>query len=240
MWFLSGGVGSPDAFGDGAPEGEGPERKVWTLRVSWPFKIIGAPKGRHAQVSKDPKAGLLLLGSGDRLLYFNAEAAQVLEYPEEPGEIKASDRHLAERIRSVSLNNGAPNQLHMTYEFISGQRHYLCRVFDLESKGKNSGVPVRAILIERAQHGSALVSRMIEQFHLTRREAESVKLLLEGLSSKEIAQRMRISPNTVKAFLRLAGIKMGVSTRSGIIGKIFHSFVEFRALDVCKELPQAT
>ena len=31
---------------------------------------------------------------------------------------------------------------------------------------------------------------------------------------------MHISPNTVKAFLRLVMVKMDVSTRSGIIGKI--------------------
>ena len=43
--------------------------------------------------------------------------------------------------------------------------------------------------------------------------------LLEGLTSKQIAERMSISTNTVKAFLRLIMIKMDVSTRSGIVGK---------------------
>jgi DNA-binding CsgD family transcriptional regulator len=55
---------------------------------------------------------------------------------------------------------------------------------------------------------------------LTQREQETVKLLLQGLTSKEIAGRMGISANTVKAFVRLVMIKMGVSTRSGIAGKI--------------------
>ena len=45
-------------------------------------------------------------------------------------------------------------------------------------------------------------------------------MLLQGLTSKEIAVRMGISPNTVKAFLRLVMVKMGVSTRSGIVGRI--------------------
>jgi DNA-binding CsgD family transcriptional regulator len=58
------------------------------------------------------------------------------------------------------------------------------------------------------------------QFGLTRREQETIQLLLQGLTSKEIAERMGISPNTVKAFLRLVMVKMGVSTRSGIVGKI--------------------
>jgi DNA-binding CsgD family transcriptional regulator len=40
------------------------------------------------------------------------------------------------------------------------------------------------------------------------------------LTSKEIATRLEISPNTVKAFVRLVMVKMGVTTRSGIVGKL--------------------
>jgi DNA-binding CsgD family transcriptional regulator len=64
------------------------------------------------------------------------------------------------------------------------------------------------------------LTEIAERFGLTARERETVQYLLEGLTSKEIAQRMKISPNTVKAFLRLVMVKMGVSTRSGIIGRI--------------------
>jgi DNA-binding CsgD family transcriptional regulator len=44
--------------------------------------------------------------------------------------------------------------------------------------------------------------------------------LLRGLTSKEIAQEMSISPNTVKAFLHSVMTKMGVSTRAGLIGRV--------------------
>jgi hypothetical protein len=50
-----------------------------------------------------------------------------------------------------------------------------------------------------------------------------VEFLLQGLTSKEIATRMQISPNTVKAFVRLVMVKMKVSTRSGITGKVVGS-----------------
>ena len=55
---------------------------------------------------------------------------------------------------------------------------------------------------------------------LTPGEREFLEQLANGYAYKEIAERMKISPNTVKAFLRLVMVKMGVSTRSGIIGKI--------------------
>jgi len=50
---------------------------------------------------------------------------------------------------------------------------------------------------------------------------EALEYLIQGLTSKEIAERMHISVNTVKAFLRLIMVKMGVTTRSGIVGMLF-------------------
>jgi len=55
---------------------------------------------------------------------------------------------------------------------------------------------------------------------LTDREHEVLKEIAAGLTSKEVAQRMNISPNTVKVFLRMIMMKMGVSTRSGVIAKL--------------------
>jgi DNA-binding CsgD family transcriptional regulator len=75
-------------------------------------------------------------------------------------------------------------------------------------------------MIERKSSGSATIAEISERFGLTAREQETVQFLRQGFTSKEIAQRMNISPNTVKAFIRLVMVKMGVSTRSGIIGKV--------------------
>ena len=77
-----------------------------------------------------------------------------------------------------------------------------------------------AIILERNATGSVVLGEAAKQFELTEREQETVQMLLQGLTSKEIAARMGISPNTVKAFLRLVMVKMGVSTRSGIVGRI--------------------
>jgi len=65
-----------------------------------------------------------------------------------------------------------------------------------------------------------LLSQVGKQFNLTQREQEVLEYLLQGMKSKEIANRMNLSPNTVRAFLRLIMIKTGVSSRSAIVGKI--------------------
>ncbi len=64
---------------------------------------------------------------------------------------------------------------------------------------------------------------MVEQFRLTPREREIALLLTEGLTSKEIAQRLEISPYTVKGYLNFLMRKLGVTTRSGIVGILGNS-----------------
>ncbi len=77
------------------------------------------------------------------------------------------------------------------------------------------------MLLERdTANGHSALTEISAQFGLTQREGETVEFLLQGLTSKEIATRMKISANTVKAFIRLIMVKMNVSTRSGIAGKV--------------------
>jgi DNA-binding CsgD family transcriptional regulator len=64
------------------------------------------------------------------------------------------------------------------------------------------------------------LSQVCQQFKLTQREREVLEYLLQGMSSKVIANRMNLSPSTVKAFLRLIMIKTGASSRSAMVGKI--------------------
>ena len=105
-------------------------------------------------------------------------------------------------------------------EFRSGRRRYCCRAFAVEARTNGSSHPCIAVLLERDPSGSIPLSEVSQQFGLTRRERDALEHLLQGLSSKEIADRMNVSPNTVKAFLRLVMIKMGVSSRSAIMAKI--------------------
>lgn len=64
---------------------------------------------------------------------------------------------------------------------------------------------------------------VITEFKLSRREAQVFELLAEGLTDKEIANRLNISPSTVKAHVRLIGQKVGRSTRAGIVGKVLRA-----------------
>jgi DNA-binding CsgD family transcriptional regulator len=107
-------------------------------------------------------------------------------------------------------------------QFKSARRTYHCRFFPLHLAGNDHAPnhPAFVLLLERSTNEATELAEICMRFRLTPREQETVELLFEGLTSKEIANRMKISPNTVKVFLRLVMVKLGVSTRSGIIGKI--------------------
>ena len=72
----------------------------------------------------------------------------------------------------------------------------------------------------KEKHLQRLILQTSQEFHLTHREQEVLRLLIMGLTNKEIAARMGISANTVKGFVHLVMLKMGTSGRSGIVAKV--------------------
>jgi DNA-binding CsgD family transcriptional regulator len=164
--------------------------------------------------------GILLLDPTTLKLYaFNPEALQILAYPANPLTLKQLSTFLAEVINSrlVHRNTGTPA---FAAEFPSGNRRYQCSVFRLEKQLNGRPAPI-ALLFERGSSSDSELLQVSKEFNLTPREQRTVQLLVEGLTSKEIANRMNVSPNTVKAFLRLVMVKMGTSTRSGVLSKLF-------------------
>jgi DNA-binding CsgD family transcriptional regulator len=165
--------------------------------------------------------GVLLLDSQFRLVHHTVEAATILDYPTRTGERVSLDKVLP-AIRSQlegRANGGAAPR-----EFASGRRRYRCRAYVLDPNGGGLNgdrlQPKFVVVLERVSPQSPDIARWCEAFQLTGRESETVKLLLKGLTSKEIANQMRISPSTVKSFLKLVMTKVGATSRTGIIAKI--------------------
>lgn len=186
---------------------------------------------RKSDPSIHGRPGLVVVDRSLNLIASNNEATQILTFPTPPGKIPNLESWLTKRIRGGLVDRGSSALPRFVEQFKSARRTYLCRSFPLNLNG-NAQVPDHAalvLLLERSADGAVKLTEICTRFGLTPREQETVKLLFEGLTSKEIAGRMNISPNTVKAFLRLIMVKMSVSTRSGIIGRIAGSIQEGRA-----------
>jgi DNA-binding CsgD family transcriptional regulator len=160
--------------------------------------------------------GLLLLGPQKDLIASNSEAIRILSYPGKPGKGRQLSALVSDKI-PIELVRAVP-QGRTIAEFISGRRRYICTGHSLDMAGMTKGTT--AILLERVSSPEVTLYGISKKYNLTAREREAMGHLLRGLTSKEIAVEMGISPNTVKAFLRLVMTKMGVSTRAGLIGRV--------------------
>lgn len=150
---------------------------------------------------------------------FNAEVLKILAYPADPCGLKHVNSFLAEVIKAHLVRKNK-KVLGFTSEFPSGRRKYQCRFFHLEKQLNGWSSPV-ALVFERHPSSDGALLQVAREFNLTPREQRTVQLLLGGLTSKEIAVHMNVSPNTVKTFLHLVMVKMGTSTRSGVLSKLF-------------------
>jgi len=127
---------------------------------------------------------------------------------------------LSDRIRGALLDYLSPEYSSEVKQYESGRRKYICHKFQVTCDAKPVPQTAIAVLLERNTPPDLALDESIRMFNLTPRERETVELLIQGLTTKEIANRLNISPNTVKAFVRLVMVKMGVSTRTGVVGRL--------------------
>jgi len=199
------------------------------LAEHFPHAIDESSRNGHASSNgreESPAAGFLLLDASLRPIYTSEEALAILAYPGVPSENKSFDHFLQDRIRSLIRGNGHHNGFSPSRfldEVASGKRRYQLRAFSVKSNIGIERGPAIALLLERNHRGALNLESVARKFRLTRRERETVKLLLQDHSTKQIAYRMDISPNTAKAFLRSVMIKVGAENRTGIIGRILQA-----------------
>jgi len=184
-----------------------------------PHSLI-EPLEKRKAIAPNAVAGFLLIDTSLNPISFNEEAIQILSYPDNLANLRRPGVFLAGRIRSILVTPQSSSESPFVSDFRSGRRRYFVRAFLVGSDTKKPSRPSLAVLLERGPSEVIPLSQVSEQFNLTRREREALGHLLQGLGSKEIANRMNISTNTVKAYLRLIMIKTGVSSRAAISWKV--------------------
>ena len=80
-----------------------------------------------------------------------------------------------------------------------------------------SGGEQVVLVCEQEEIDDPDVATLAELHHLSVREGEILRLISQGLSNQEIAERAYLSINTVKSYIRSAYRRMGVESRSQAI-----------------------
>jgi DNA-binding CsgD family transcriptional regulator len=129
-------------------------------------------------------------------------ALRTAEHPDEPGQVAVS-RVLSRSGTWVVLHGAA---------LVSG------------------GARRVAVIVEPA-HPARIAPLLMSVYGLTEREQDVTRLVLQGNSTAQIAERLVVSAHTVQQHLKSVFDKTGVRSRRDLVGKVFFSHYEPRLRD---------
>lgn len=155
-------------------------------------------------------------------IYSNNTAIDVLSYASGAQDGTRPSIVVRDRLRSI-LKTDTTTSYTQPATFRSGNRQYICRSFVLDAHDSAARRRIVALLLERSPGNRADISAFCRRHRVSPRERETLEHLIQGLKTREIAELMNISPNTVKQFIKFIGSKVGATTRSGIVGKVMSS-----------------
>jgi DNA-binding CsgD family transcriptional regulator len=171
-------------------------------------------------------SGMVLLDSSLKPVSFDHGAATILANPNRSGMSRGDQLCIpAEVLEAVrQCESGALSSI--TVCFHRGKAKYVCRLYLLEPQTMGVANRFLALHFEREASAQDAVHKLSSEYHLTEREEQALRGIALGLSGKQLAERMNISPNTVKVYLRLIMAKMGVAGRGEIAAKLLSSGAE--------------
>ncbi len=171
--------------------------------------------------AKGAETAAILLDARGLPICVTSEALRVLTYPHEaPVGEKARREAARQACRLLLPARLLSSRTPQAGKVILGRRCYLYRIERLRDPQSLDRGPAALILFERYRPPWLPDPAALAPYHLTDREGQALRLVLQGLSNKQIAEAMGISTNTVKTFVRLIMTKMGVDSRFGIVGKL--------------------
>ena len=170
-----------------------------------------------------PEAGLLLMDLSLNVIAVDRGATGILNCLNGHGAKPEGGTLVPKEILDIVRNRKGITLSSTKTQFRVGRHEYSCRTHLVEFHAKQSSQPIMALHLEKVSSVGDQVHEARVKYNLTEREEETLRGISMGLTAKEVAELMNISPNTVKAFLRLIMIKMTVTTRAGIIAKLLQN-----------------
>jgi DNA-binding CsgD family transcriptional regulator len=174
-------------------------------------------------VQKRVLPGMLLMDEDGKLVSWNANARRILFPNGHYGRILEGIRvHLCDLKRTdaeeVLAKDPSAGPLRHTL-FASNETWYAMRAFWLDGEPSDT-LRLLAVLLEEVNPSRFDLRLLQERFHLSPREFQVVQVLTVGMTDKQIASEIGVSPATVRGYMKVIRAKLGVSTRTAILQRL--------------------
>ncbi|MGH2895974.1 MAG: helix-turn-helix transcriptional regulator [Solirubrobacteraceae bacterium] len=191
----------------------------------------GARRGLLVGEASDPEGpeapGLLVLDDGWEIESLTPGVESWLaELPggwEETGKLPAAVLAVAGRALRTAEHPSSPGEIAFARVLSRSGRWIVLHGTSLVSDGRR-----RVAVIVEPAHPARITPLLMAAYGLTEREQEVTRLVLQGDSTSQIAERLSLSPHTVQEHLKNVFEKTGVRSRRDLVGKVFFSHYEPR------------
>jgi DNA-binding CsgD family transcriptional regulator len=183
------------------------------MKIAESEAVVKSVKLRPITVDR----GLVLLNLSLELIGCDSGALSILNDTNQSGGGAEPAHRLPEEVMDFVRRRKPSDWSSATMSFFDGESEYICRAHLIESQIGYLSQAIVGIHLERVSCPREAIAEVAMKYRLTEREREVLQGISIGLSNKEMADRMHISPNTVRAFVRLIMTKMRVSRRAAIV-----------------------
>ena len=133
---------------------------------------------------------------------------------------------VAGRALRTAVDADSPGEIAFARVLSSSGRWIVLHGVSLVSEGRR-----RVAVIVEPAHPARIAPLLMAAYGLTEREQEITRLVLQGDSTAQIAERLVVSPHTVQQHLKKIFEKTSVRSRRDLVGKVFFSHYEPRVRD---------
>jgi DNA-binding CsgD family transcriptional regulator len=178
--------------------------------------VLRRALGRVTAADRSDPPVMIILDSNDEIITTTPGAAEVLDALRgvDDEELPAQVRAAATKARWGRMTTNLSTRIR------DGKGNWL-RLYVSPVEGELGSV---VLLFERARPDD-LARILLDSYGLTHRETEIVLLLARGLSAKEIAAELALSPHTVRDHIKSIYDKADVSSRGELVATLFSNHV---------------